>query len=108
MVDPSDSASRPPSYGALPGSSPDVAVVMPVRNEESTLADAVASVLAQEFDGSLEVCIAVAPSVDETRAVADSLAASDGFCSHQNEDKLFDCLLLVSENFTSFSKFNSV
>jgi len=51
---------------------------MPVRNEESTLADAVASVLAQEFDGSLEVCIAVAPSVDETRAVADSLAASDG------------------------------
>ena len=78
MVDPSDSASRPPSYGALPGSSPDVAVVMPVRNEESTLADAVASVLAQEFDGSLEVCIAVAPSVDETRAVADSLAASDG------------------------------
>ena len=78
MVDPSDSASRPPSYWALPGSSPDVAVVMPARNEESTLADAVASVLAQEFDGSLEVCIAVAPSVDETRAVADSLAASDG------------------------------
>jgi len=35
-------------------------------------------VLAQEFDGALEVCIAVAPSTDGTRAVADSLAAADG------------------------------
>jgi len=78
MVDPSDAASRPQSYGASSEPPPDVAVVMPVRNEEATLADAVASVLAQDFDGSLEVCIAVAPSTDGTRAVADGLAAADG------------------------------
>jgi len=56
---------------------PDVAVVMPVRDEEETLADAVASVLAQEFDGTMEVCIAVAPSSDGTRAVANAQAAAD-------------------------------
>ena len=78
MVDPSDAASRPQSYGASSEPPPDVAVVMPVRNEEATLADAVASVLAQDFDGSLEVCIAVAPSTDGTRAVADGLAVADG------------------------------
>ena len=77
MVDPSDAASRPQSYGASSEPPPDVAVVMPVRNEEATLADAVASVLAQDFDGSLEVCIAVAPSTDGTRALADGLAATD-------------------------------
>ena len=60
-----------------PLSVPDVAVVMPVRDGEATLADAVASVLSQEVDATLEVCIAVAPSADGTRAVADALAASD-------------------------------
>jgi succinoglycan biosynthesis protein ExoA len=77
-----------PSGDAVPGQSsrtssgppsvPDVAVVLPVRDGEATLADAVASVLAQEFDGTLEVCIAVAPSADDTRAVADALATADG------------------------------
>ena len=76
------------SGGAAPGQSsqgssgplsvPDVAVVVPVRDGEATLADAVASVQVQEFDGTLEVCIAVAPSVDDTRAVADALATADG------------------------------
>ena len=49
---------------------PDVAVVLPVRDEEATLAAAVASVLAQEFHGTLEVCIAVAPSTAGTRTVS--------------------------------------
>jgi len=49
-----------------------------VRNEEATLADAVAAVLAQEFDGTLEVCIAVAPSTDGTRAEAEAQAQADG------------------------------
>ncbi len=55
----------------------DVAVVVPARNSEATLADAVASVLAQEFDGTLEVCIAVGPSRDRTREVADGLVDAD-------------------------------
>ncbi len=50
---------------------------MPVRNEEDHLADAVASVLAQDYPGGLEVAIAVGPSTDRTREVADRLAAED-------------------------------
>ena len=48
---------------------------MPVLNEEHHLADAVNSVLAQEFDG--ELLIALGPSTDGTNAVAEKLANSD-------------------------------
>ena len=80
MADPSGDAAPGQSSGTSSGPPPvpDVAVVLPVRDGEATLADAVASVLAQEFDGTLEVCIAVAPSADDTRAVADALATADG------------------------------
>ena len=53
---------------------PAVAVVVPARDAEATLAAAVASALAQEVDGGLEVCIAVAPSLDRTLQVARGLA----------------------------------
>ena len=69
----SDPAGGPPSAPEVS----DVAVVVPVRNGEATMADAVASVLAQKFDGTLEVCIAVGPSDDRTREVADGLADAD-------------------------------
>jgi len=55
----------------------DVAVVLPARDEGPTLAAAVRSVLAQEAPAGLEVCVAVGPSVDDTRAVADALADAD-------------------------------
>ncbi|NLE96836.1 MAG: glycosyltransferase family 2 protein [Propionibacterium sp.] len=54
-----------------------VSVVMPVRNEELHLTAAVERVLAQEFDGELEIIIAVGPSRDDTLAIAHSLAAGD-------------------------------
>lgn len=54
-----------------------VSVVMPILNEEGHLADAVRSVLAQEYPGPLEVVIAVGPSRDRTHEVADELAAAD-------------------------------
>ena len=41
------------------------------------MAAAVRSVLAQEVPAALEVCVAVGPSGDDTRAVADALAATD-------------------------------
>ena len=41
------------------------------------MAAAVRSVLAQEVPAALEVCVAVGPSGDDTRAVADGLAAAD-------------------------------
>ena len=56
---------------------PAVAVVVPARDAEATLADAVASALDQEVDGGLEVCIAVAPSLDQTVQVAQGLAEGD-------------------------------
>ena len=54
-----------------------VSVVMPVRNEEPHLEAAVGRVLAQGYAGELEVVIAVGPSSDRTREIADSLAATD-------------------------------
>jgi glycosyltransferase involved in cell wall biosynthesis len=54
---------------------PAVAVVMPVRNEAAGLRRAVAAVRAQEYPGSVQLCLAVAPSTDGTEAVAAGLAA---------------------------------
>ncbi|MFX0538006.1 glycosyltransferase family 2 protein [Ornithinimicrobium sp. Y1847] len=56
---------------------PPVSVIMPILNEEHHLEDAVLSVLAQEYPGELEVVVAVGPSRDHTREVADALAARD-------------------------------
>ncbi|MCX6486353.1 MAG: glycosyltransferase family 2 protein [Rhodoluna sp.] len=55
--------------------SPQVSVIMPVLNEEHHLVDAVASVLAQNFDG--ELLIALGPSADGTDKVAAKLAKAD-------------------------------
>ena len=52
-----------------------VSVIMPVLNEEHHLADAVAAVLKQNFDG--ELLIALGPSSDGTNKVAQALAKSD-------------------------------
>lgn len=54
---------------------PKVSVIMPVLNEEHHLADAVASVLAQNFVG--ELLIALGPSTDNTDKVAAKLAEAD-------------------------------
>jgi glycosyltransferase involved in cell wall biosynthesis len=52
-----------------------VSVIMPVLNEEHHLADAVQSVLQQNFDG--ELLIALGPSTDKTDEVAAKLAKAD-------------------------------
>ena len=56
---------------------PGVTVVMPVLNEETHLEAAVSGVLSQDYPGELEVVLAVGPSRDATRAIADGLAARD-------------------------------
>jgi succinoglycan biosynthesis protein ExoA len=53
---------------------PSVSVVMPVRNEAGHLEAAVAAVRAQEYPGSVEICLAVAPSTDGTERLAKALA----------------------------------
>lgn len=56
---------------------PAVSVVMPVRNEEKHLAEAVAQVLSQEYPGGFELVLAVGPSKDRTEQIARELAAAD-------------------------------
>ena len=46
---------------------------MPVRNEEQYLRSSVEAVLAQEYPGSVDVWISVAPSTDATSSVVDEL-----------------------------------
>jgi len=54
-----------------------VSVVMPVRDEQRHLAEAVGHVLAQEYPAEVEVVLAVGPSRDATEAIAQKLAAAD-------------------------------
>ena len=59
------------------GTLPAVSVVMPVRDEEKHLADAVARVLEQDYPGGFELVLAVGPSKDRTEEIARGLAAAD-------------------------------
>jgi len=54
-----------------------VSVIMPVRDEQRHLAEAVGHVLAQEYPAEVEVVLAVGPSRDATEAIAQQLAAAD-------------------------------
>lgn len=56
---------------------PDVAVVMPVLNEETHLAQAVSAILAQNYPGNMHVVLAIGPSQDATQQVAQELADHD-------------------------------
>jgi succinoglycan biosynthesis protein ExoA len=53
---------------------PTVSVIMPVRNEATHLEHAVESILAQDYPLPFDICLAVAPSDDDTQAVAATLA----------------------------------
>ena len=55
---------------------PNVSIVMPVVNEERHLAHAVERLLRQDYAGELDIVLAVGPSHDRTREVADGLAAA--------------------------------
>ncbi|MER5741622.1 MULTISPECIES: glycosyltransferase family 2 protein [unclassified Streptomyces] len=52
---------------------PPVSVIMPVLNEERHLRDAVRHILEQEYDGEMEVVIALGPSTDRTDEIAAEL-----------------------------------
>ena len=61
-----------------PGSNlPAVSVVLPVLNEEFHLANAVNSILSQDYAGTLEIILALGPSKDKTDEIAQRLASSD-------------------------------
>lgn len=50
---------------------------MPVLDEEAHLREAVESVLAQEYSGTIDVCLALGPSNDGTDRIAHELTRSD-------------------------------
>lgn len=54
-----------------------ISVVMPVLNEERHLAESVEGILAQQWEGPLEVILALGPSRDKTNEVASQLHARD-------------------------------
>jgi len=54
---------------------PDVSIIMTVVNEERHLAHAVEALLQQDYPGSFDIVVAVGPSHDRTRDVAEELAA---------------------------------
>ncbi len=66
----------PPSRPAITTRTP-VSVIMPVRNEERHLEEAVRHVLAQDYPGGIEVVLAVGPSRDATAQIAQRLADTD-------------------------------
>ncbi|MDO8309952.1 MAG: glycosyltransferase family 2 protein [Actinomycetota bacterium] len=64
-----------PSDGQPPHEWPTASVVMTVVNEERHLRHAIDRLLAQDYPGVLDIVIAVGPSRDRTREVADAIAA---------------------------------
>jgi succinoglycan biosynthesis protein ExoA len=67
---------RPPAEPVISLRTP-VSVIMPVRNEQRHLEEAVQHVLAQDYPADVEVILAVGPSRDATEQIARRLAASD-------------------------------
>ncbi|MGR6997947.1 glycosyltransferase family 2 protein [Yinghuangia aomiensis] len=69
-------SARPGDLPPLPPA-PAVSIVMPVLNEARHLEEAVSRALTQDYDGDLELVIALGPSTDDTDAIAARLAAAD-------------------------------
>ena len=68
----------PTSANALYGSPKrEISVILPVLNEEKYLADAVNAILAQKYDGKIEVILAIGPSQDRTLEIAQELHKKD-------------------------------
>lgn len=59
------------------GSLPFVSVILPILNEESYLQDSVRSILSQDYLGKFEIVLAVAPSKDRTREIAELIAGNN-------------------------------
>lgn len=78
MSQKSDAPSSPPASADLvTGLAEPVSVVMPVRNEERYIVESVGRILGQDYDGELELVIALGPSRDRTADVVRRLAESD-------------------------------
>jgi succinoglycan biosynthesis protein ExoA len=59
------------------GSLPFVSVILPILNEENYLEGSIRSILSQDYLGKFEIVLAVAPSVDRTREIAELIARNN-------------------------------
>lgn len=66
-----------PIQGLIGSPHPSVSVILPVLNEESHLESAVTSILSQNYQGPLEVILAIGPSRDHTATIAKKLSEAD-------------------------------
>jgi glycosyltransferase involved in cell wall biosynthesis len=66
-----------PIQGLIGSPHPAVSVILPVLNEESHLESAVLSILTQNYQGPLEVILAIGPSRDHTAEIAKKLSDAD-------------------------------
>ena len=58
-------------------SHPAVSVILPILNEGRDLQECISAILKQNYDGDLEVILALGPSTDNTNQIAKSLAEKD-------------------------------
>lgn len=56
---------------------PGVSIILPILNEERHIADTVAAILAQDYEGESEIILALGPSRDRTNAIAQELAEAN-------------------------------
>ena len=68
---------EPPRDAAHLRELPAVSVILTVVNESRHLSQAISSVLSSDYPGQIEVIVAIGPSRDDTRTVADRIAARD-------------------------------
>lgn len=56
---------------------PSISVILPVLNEQSHLESSVRSILSQDYQGPIEVILAIGPSKDKTLEIAKRIASAD-------------------------------
>lgn len=56
---------------------PAVSVVLPILNEARDLQECISAILQQDYDGQLEVILALGPSIDNTNQIAELIAKTD-------------------------------
>lgn len=56
---------------------PSISVILPVLNEQSHLESSVRSILSQDYQGPIEVILAIGPSKDRTIEIAKRIASAD-------------------------------
>lgn len=74
---PAPRSEQEPIKGKIASGAHSVSVIIPVLNESRHLRDAVSQVLTQDWDGELQVVLAVGPSEDGTAEIAAEMEAAD-------------------------------